>query len=368
MMAFLITIFPVVAGIYICEKKKGGGKSLTTWTKEYVILVFAQAFHAVVYVVLIDGAYLAFKQSNNWFVFMISVLFLFEAEKIIRSIFGMKSSENTIGDLATAGAAALAVSGKFKDIIKGDKKSKSEDDKNAEEADETIKEAKRNTTVNRLISGNQGPRDELSYGLDSSNGGSAVGANGATGVTGGGNPQTGTNGNPNADIDNNEADFNDFNAAQAAVTADGFKKRTKRNIVAKAINVTGRAAGITLGATSGLAMGSGKDALANAAIGNEIGGLVARAPMMITGWAKGVYDGKVMKKKILKGEMDDKLRQVGFDLSRSFDQDAAISEAKARIYRKALAAKAEITRRKGKAAGDAAYIDVVETERRKEGF
>lgn len=368
MMAFLITIFPIIAGMYIWEKTKGGGKSsLTTWTKEYVILVLTQTFHAIVYVVLVDGAYIAFQKSNNWFIFMISVLFLFEAEKIIRSIFGMRSSANTIGDLATAGAAALATSSKFKDLLKGDKKSKSEDEQNAEEAEETKKEAKKNVAVNNALSQSNtntasSSHGGVSYGshqdADMQNGGGVPPHGGAP--LGGGAP-VGTD----TDVENAN---DDLHAAKAVVTEDAHKGRATRSAFSKALNITGRAAGITLGATSGLAMGSGKDALANAVIGNELGNIASKPVMAITGWVGGAYAGIRMRKKIERGDMDDELKQAGFDLARSFDPDDAVSEAKARVYREALAKQAEVTRRSGKAAGEAAFIDVVEEGRRREGF
>lgn len=373
MMAFLITIFPIVAGIYVWEKTKGGGKALTTWTKEYVILVLTQTFHAVVYVVLIDGAYLAFQQSNNWVIFLISVMFLFEAEKIIRTIFGMRSSANTIGDLATAGAAALAASKKVKDVVKGEKKSTTEDDTNEKEATQTANEAKKNVAVqNALASTNSSiaaSHGGLSGGSSSSGSGSSGSGSSGGGSSGGGSSGGGGHGGGSSHgyiSDENQMD--NLHAAQAVVTADAYKGRNKRGIIAKAINVTGRAAGITLGATSGLAQGSMKDAFANAAIGNEIGGIAAKLPMAITGWAGGAYAGKIMKRKIERGDMDEELHRAGYDLSRRFDTDDAVSQAKANLYRKALAVQAEVTRRSGKAAGEQAFIDIVEKERKKNGF
>ena len=80
--SFLITIFPIVATLYIWEKtNKGHARSLGTWAKEFTILVFTQTFHAVVYVILIDGAFSAFLQliGKNWLLFILSVTFLFQA-------------------------------------------------------------------------------------------------------------------------------------------------------------------------------------------------------------------------------------------------------------------------------------------------
>lgn len=443
MMAFLITIFPVVAGMYIWEKTKGGGKSLTIWTKEYVILVLTQTFHAVVYVVLVDGAYIAFQKSNNWFIFMISVLFLFEAEKIIRTIFGMRSSANTIGDLATAGAATLAAASKVKDITKDNNPMKP-GAQTGEAAENIAKEAKKNVAVDNALSqsqqnnnnssnshgglsnggnANQNTNNAPNGGENASNGAGNAPTDGENPPSDGENvPTEGENaptedenpsneeennsaedenpsneeentpaedGNPSneeddastddenvpggannaqADDEENENTNDDLQAAKAVVTADALKGRAKRGAFGKALNITGRAAGITLGATSGLAMGSAKDAVANAAIGNELGNLASKPAMAVTGWATGLYEGENMRRKIESGEMDEELRKAGYDLARTFDPDPVVNQAKADLVRKALAKQAEITRRKGAAAGEAAFMDVIEEGRKKSGF
>ena len=355
MMAFLITIFPIVAVLFVWEKSKGGSKALSTWTIEYVILVMTQTFHAVIYVVLVEGALSAFKMSNNWFVFILSVTFLFEAEKIIRAIFGMKSSAGTIGDLAAAGAAAWAATTGIKKVFKSNgKNNNGEDAKNAKDADNSIEEAKKNTAVNRALAQTTSSNTVSSSTSTASN------------VTSGGTSSA-VQGNGNIPQEN---PLDNLQAAQAFASRDAFNKRTKKNIVASALSALPRAytraAGVTLGMASGLAGGSVKEGFANAAIGNEIASMGTKAIRGISGWTVNRFAGKVMKAKILSGQMDEQLREIGFDLSGSFDNDPTVSNAKAQIIREALAAQADATRKGGKVAGELAFVKAVEKGRKRE--
>ena len=67
-----------------------------------------------------------------------------------------------------------------------------------------------------------------------------------------------------------------------------------------------------------------------------------------------------MKAKVKSGAMDDKLREVGFDIDSKFDEDETISKAKAQIFRDALAAQGEYTRRGGKVKGDLEFLKELE--------
>lgn len=107
MLAFLITIFPLVAMTFAVDKmgdKKA--QSFGIWFKEFVVNVVVQIFHAVVYAVLINACVNSFIASNgkDWFFMILSQFFLFQGEKILRSIFEIKSKANTIGDLAASAA------------------------------------------------------------------------------------------------------------------------------------------------------------------------------------------------------------------------------------------------------------------------
>ena len=107
MMAFLITIFPLVAMTFAIDKmgdKKA--QSFGIWFKEFVVNVVVQIFHATVYSVLVSACVNSFVASNgeDWLFMILSQFFLFQGEKILRSIFEIKSKANTIGDLAASAA------------------------------------------------------------------------------------------------------------------------------------------------------------------------------------------------------------------------------------------------------------------------
>lgn len=350
MMAFLITIFPVVATLYIWEKaSKGSSNSLTTWFKEYVVIVFTQTFHAIVYVVLINGAFEAFKNNDNWFVFMLSVMFLFEAEKIIRKIFNMQSSAGTIGDLAGAGAAAWGATQAFKSVFKQDKKSQGKDETDKRLAEEAIANKENVVDLDRALSQTYAATSRYS---------SEPGQKGEVGVARTGSFVT----DNSAEVD----PMSGLSGAKAVVTQEALNQKTKRGLISKAVGATTKAAGITLGLTNGLASGSVKEGFKNAYIGSQIGGMVAGGINSITGWAKGRYSGRVFRRKVGEGDLDKRFKAVGMNFEDKFDEDQAVSDAKARIIKEALAAQAEATRRHGKEAGELAFIREVERGRRRE--
>lgn len=343
MIAFLITIFPVVAVLYIWNKSNGGGKAFSNWTKEFVVSVFAQTFHAVVYVILVEGTYSAFVRTNGeqWFMFVLSVMFLFEGEKIIRSIFGMKSSAGTIRDLAATGATVWATSTAVKKIFKGDKHNKTQDQQDLEETDRIVEGANRRTAVNNMLRNTLRTAEDIEGDL--------------------------TEGARSSLELNNIMTPEDLEAAQAVVDQEALKAKTKKGgVFAKAVSATARATGITLGVTSGLASGSVQQGIGNAVMFNEITGMAANGINGVTGWAKGAFAGKVMKVKIRSGAMDDKLREAGFDFDAEFDPDPIISERKAEIIREALAEQIEGTRSGGRTKGQLRFIDSVEKQLRRD--
>lgn len=333
MTAFLITIFPIVAGLYIWEKTaKGGSKALSAWTREFVVLVLTQSFHAVIYVVLVDGAYKAFSRSGNWFIFILSVMFLFEAEKIIRSIFGMKSSAGTITELATAGASAWAASKMVKNVFAKDK-SKNTDEADKKEAEKEITAAKKEANVNNALNA----------------------TNLRTGSTIGGSSGSSSTPPPATSLNSDEASA--LHAAQAVVTNEALKGKTKSGIIAKAFRgttkVATRATGITLGMTSGLASGSVTQGLSNAVLANEFSGMLSRSAVWIGGYAKGAFAGKVLKRKIISGELDDEFKKVGLDLD-------SMPTAKANLLRQALAGAGDAARRAGAKNAEIKLVKVID--------
>lgn len=126
MTIFLIVIFPLVTISYAIDKL-GDGKSQAfgNWCKEYVLNVFIQSFHAIVYVI---GMAMIFKLGdfgNNWLVFMMLITFISKGDELLRHIFNMNGSgagivddnktrvKQTRGAIAIASRAGSVASKKF---------------------------------------------------------------------------------------------------------------------------------------------------------------------------------------------------------------------------------------------------------------
>lgn len=141
MLAFLISIFPLVAMIYPLNKIGDVRMNpFGTWFKEFVINVFVQSFHAATYKVIVSLGVNSYMQNGNWLFMIMCILFLFQGEKIIRAIFNAKSSMNSVGDMAMAGAMAMNImknaGGLIPDLGKGKK------DKDDDEEMDAMKKAK----------------------------------------------------------------------------------------------------------------------------------------------------------------------------------------------------------------------------------
>lgn len=120
MIAFLIIIFPLV-GIWYAIDKIADGKSqaFNTWLKEFMLNVFVQTFHAIVYVFVCSTIYSASGivpggAGFDFILIIVGVTFLFKGEEIIRKIFGQDST-TTMNNLSGSAAATFA---KFKIVEK----------------------------------------------------------------------------------------------------------------------------------------------------------------------------------------------------------------------------------------------------------
>lgn len=131
--AVLIILFPLVVMFYGLEKLMGIDKSqaLKTWITEYLVNVFIQSVHALLYLMLIETGLTIFEQdSDNWLLYLFSVTALFPMESIVRSIIGMRSS--TVSELknsAKQGLAYGAAAGAFLRMGKDIKDIRKETDK-----------------------------------------------------------------------------------------------------------------------------------------------------------------------------------------------------------------------------------------------
>lgn len=347
-MAFLITIFPIVAIFYIIEKMgSGNSRALSTWLKEYMVLVFTQAFHAAVYVVVVNAGVQSYIESDNWLFMLMCVIFLFQGEKILRSIFGMKSSANTIGDLATAGMAAYGLAKSVPGVFKKDKSNSAD----AQE-DKQIDEAKRKAKP-------------LTDGSGSSVPGSAKKAAEESGESSGGGGADSDDEDPKVPQDITNDPNANFSKASSAVIAKALGNRKKgrgKGLIGKvgntALNVVGGTVGATLGVAAGLAQGDLGKAASNAVIGKEMGKAVMAPAKMAVRGISNAYHGRKLKKKIMSGEMDKDFKKLGFDLS-SMDSE------KQAIFREALANLAQTTTTGGKAKGELRMINTMSKENRK---
>ena len=125
--AMLIIVFPLIIAFYAFEKFNGieQPQGLKTWVMEFLVNVFIQSVHALVYLILIEtGVSLYEENPDNWLIFVAAIFAVFPMEAIIKSLLGMKSSTvNELRKSAQRGAAALVAAtaiagarGKYKDI------------------------------------------------------------------------------------------------------------------------------------------------------------------------------------------------------------------------------------------------------------
>lgn len=115
--AFLIIIFPLVALSYAVDKiADGKSQALNTWIKEYIINVFVQTFHAIIYSFVCATIYSASGNSsevgtvNNYdfILVLVGITFLFKGEEIIKKIFGQESKAGTMKSLTQSAAGTFA--------------------------------------------------------------------------------------------------------------------------------------------------------------------------------------------------------------------------------------------------------------------
>lgn len=87
---FLIVIFPLVALTYVWDKLNDGkSQALSAWTHEFMIDVFIQTFHAIVYVFVTNTIYATLGQYTADFILLIiASSFMFAGENILKQIFG----------------------------------------------------------------------------------------------------------------------------------------------------------------------------------------------------------------------------------------------------------------------------------------
>ena len=100
-LAFLTMISPLVSLTYPIDKiKDGSAQAFNMWFREYVFNVLIQPVHLLIYTILVTSAQ-SFAETNLVYT-IVAIGFLMEAEKVIKSMFGLNKAE---GGISSAGAA-----------------------------------------------------------------------------------------------------------------------------------------------------------------------------------------------------------------------------------------------------------------------
>lgn len=361
MLAFLIVIFPLVAATFVIDKigdKKA--QSFGIWYKEFAINVFVQLFHVAIYVALVEPSISTYLAGNDktWLFMILSIVFLFQGEKIIRGIFNAKSAANTIGDLAMVGAGIYGA----KKIFERGGKSSGSTSKGDAAAMDNIKD-----------------RNETNK---------TVGAGGTSGSGGAGNtnapprPSSTSQDNDNFDAEHqgrytgNDPDGVDTEggkreSAKDKVMRNALRKRIGSGTAAKALTNIGSATGKLMGAAAGMARGETSEGsvLSNMAsgayTGSAIGGAVGEGLGAAADKIEQKVHGEKLYKDIANGNQDNALNldAGGGIVPADVDPNEIIGkhgETVQELYRKALAEMARAASSKGAASGEVAFWNYIE--------
>ena len=116
-MAFLTLISPIVALTYPIDKiNDGRAQGFDMWIKEYIFNALLQPMHLIMYYILVGSAVTI--AATNPIYGIVVLMFLTEAEKLLKRIFGFdKASGGTVGGMAGAFAAG-AIASNIKNIAR----------------------------------------------------------------------------------------------------------------------------------------------------------------------------------------------------------------------------------------------------------
>lgn len=367
MIAFLITIFPLVVAFYPL-KKIGVIKfdSFGVWFKEYIVNVLVQTFHAITYTVVVIVGVNSYMQNDNWLFMMMCILFLFEGEKIIRAIFSIKSGANTLGDLAMSGAVAY---GAMKSMSKlapkvsaGSKDSSSITEQGKASSDRIKAGPPKQVALAQFDNGGSSSQRASGSGY----GASGRGSSGASGGSAGGAGSAGVD--VEIDQTNITPEVESPEQLYKNITKRIEKRiESKKNGIGKAVsgvasNVSG-AVGATLGVTYGMATGGSKSGadkaltlgIAGADAGKSFAESASSAVGSITGKATAITAANAVADEYTSGKYD---AEIGVTEAMA-EADKARAEAMRKIY-------AEAARRQGKSGKAKAEVkfikDVLDTK------
>lgn len=138
--AALIAIYPLTIMMYGVEKAMGIDKprALKTWMTEYIVNVFIQTAHALLYVTLVEGGLSIYENDpDNWLLFVFAVMALSPLESIIKAIIGFKAA-STIATLKATSQDVTAKAKAANDARKVGENTSKDIDKKAENKEKQI--------------------------------------------------------------------------------------------------------------------------------------------------------------------------------------------------------------------------------------
>lgn len=103
--AFLMMISPIITITYAIDKVKDSkSQALDAWIKEYFWTIVIQPFHCLIYLVFVPAALTLLQNGDvgSSFMAIFCMLFILQAEGIVKNIFGIKAED--IGGLSAASA------------------------------------------------------------------------------------------------------------------------------------------------------------------------------------------------------------------------------------------------------------------------
>ena len=125
---FLIVIAPLVTITYSADKiSDGKAQGMNTWFREFAFNVLIQPFQCIIFAALVSIASTLANTATvtSGFMALFLLIFIFEAEKLVKHIFNIQSS--SLGDAIASAALAASVAQKgmaFADQVKGKAQSK----------------------------------------------------------------------------------------------------------------------------------------------------------------------------------------------------------------------------------------------------
>lgn len=138
--AALIAIYPLTIMMYGVEKAMGidKPKALKTWMTEYIVNVFIQTAHALLYVTLVEGGLSIYENDpDNWLLFVFAVMALSPLESIVKAIIGFKAA-STIATLKSTSQDVTAKAKAANDARKVGENTSKDIDKKAENKEKRI--------------------------------------------------------------------------------------------------------------------------------------------------------------------------------------------------------------------------------------